>query len=549
MKYWVIFLVLLLIPFVYAGEYDITFELDKNQVQLGDEFSFSGEVFQNNEQILTGFVLINFEYEGSVYSTPAFLSEDGFSGFAIFGKTPEGKTMLGGDYQVDITYNDFFGGIHEFNNIATLIVNDKLILEIETDKEEYNPGDEVVLSGSVEERLGGIPEEGTIKIIFEEKEYIEDLSGGKFEHVIDLDDDIKSEYHTIEIFVEDADGNFGEETAKIYVIQVPTKLDLSIAEDSYLPNDVIVITPFIYDQAGDEVEDDVLLSIFDENKDVIYEEEVISGNSVKFDLPEHSVPGTYKTRVEYEDFLKEDQFLVKEVYGINVYFEGQVLVVENIGNVVYTDPLNLNIDYEGGSYSVEKRTKIKPGESFEVDLAKEVPSGNYDVNIKNTGDLFEGVEVVDERSGGEKIGDFLKEFTGSTVAAPGSSNSLSKGLALPIFMIIIVGLVIFVFYRRAGVSERRRERERKFARKRREEIVKSGNKKRFSFGKANDSDIDDFKARVLKDLENSKIKKEEKKFDVEPLEKEKKFSFETPFKTKAAEKEEPKGLFSMFDKK
>lgn len=537
-------------PLVYAGEYDITFELDKSQVQLGEEFSFEGEVFKDNEKISTGFVLINFKYEESIYSTPSFLSEEGFSGSAIFGVTPDGEKMLGGDYEVDITYNDFFGGEEDFQDVATLVVNDKLTVELTINEEEYNPGDRVVLSGTIEKRLGGAPEEGTVKITFGEQEYLEDLIDGKFEHTIDLADDIKSEYHSINIYVEDADGNAGEEEVKFYVVQIPTTLELTVAESSYLPEDVIVITPIIYDQAGDEVDDDVSLTVFNANKEAIYEKVVSAGNSVKFDLPKYSVHGTYKARAEYDKFLKEEQFLVKEVHGIDVGLDGQDLVIENIGNVPYNEPLDITVNYEGGSYSIEKRTKLNPGETFNVDLSKEVPSGAYDVNVRNTGDLFEEVSIEDSRSGGEKVGDLLQEFTGSTVGVPGSSTSLMKGLTLPLFIIIIVGLVIFITYRKAGVSEKRRERERKFARRRREEIVRTGKKKRFGFGKATDSDINDFKARVLKDLETARIKKEDKKFEVEPLEKDKKpFSFETPFKSKAAEKDEPKGLFSMFDKK
>jgi hypothetical protein len=274
---YLILVLLLLLPAVRAADYQGDFELSKNSVQLGDQFTFSGDILFNGTKLHQGSVKIIFNYGSVDYKAFSSLSDGKFSTNNIFGYMPSGDPMPSGEYSVDVILLDpFENEEHIFSNIAVIMVSNQLAIESELDKEELYPGDRLIVGGSVERVVGGDISEGEFTITLDGESFTEELAGSKFSYKLKLADNIKSGYHEVQVEIKDEFGNSGSEIKSFYVNSIPSKLEIELEKNEFAPREEVKFKVGLYDQANDPIYENASVDIYEGNNKIF--EKVIESN-------------------------------------------------------------------------------------------------------------------------------------------------------------------------------------------------------------------------------------------------------------------------------
>ncbi len=544
---------LLLIPLVNAQDYTGVFEIDKNQVQLGDQFTITGTISHNGERLDSGAVVVKLINGETIAPFPATLENGDIVSTGVLTFDSNNNPMPSGNYQVDITLFSIHGD-HVFENMATLIVNNQLVTQIDLDKTEIEPGQSISVTGKAE-KSDNRKVNGNIRITLGTKDYDYSFEDGTFQYRIKTSDTIKSHEHSIDILVQDEFGNHKQTTLIFNIIPIPTTLEFSMESREFIPEETLSLIPVLYDQAGDVMPGkEIEIRIANPENEII-EEKAKSAESFIYNIPQFAIPGKWKIKASHLDVSNEEEFTVKEVKDIEISLVAQTLIVKNIGNMEYED--HLIIEAIGDKmHTLEKRTYIQPGETIRIDLYKYLPEGSYQINVH--GEKFD-VDITDERGIGEKASDFFKDITGNVVVTPGSSASKTS---FYVFLLIVGSIIIFLARSKlehSKISKKAREREFERAKKRKEGLLqlkdKVGIKPRRLFGKATESDIKDMKQRILRDIERDKERRQPYNNTYTSTSRPVKKEFDQPIKKKdyidLTEKKEDsddnKGFFNMFD--
>ena len=314
-------------------------------------------------------------------------------------------------------------------------------------------------------------------------------------------------------------------------------MDIKLEKKSYSHGENVNIIATLYDQASDEIKEDIMLRIYDPKGKELYKEEILSGSEVKFPLSEQASPGEWRINVKSSKLETDKYITVESAEKLDIELVYQTLKIKNSGNVNYEKPLEIvAIDNSGKEKYIEVRTNLNPGEIIEVGLFKQLADGVYEIKILNTGESF-NVEIHDDRNVATKTGDFFKSISGQAVRISGSKNS---GWLSYIFGLVIVLFVVFIaFYNRRGILKfgfiKRRKKEKRKTSKTQPHKSKKAQEK---------EDVEEFKNRILKDIEKAGIIEEKKEKDLGPYsvkpffpippekteEKPNKFSFDRPLR-------------------
>ena len=519
-KRYILLLLLVLLPLASAEDYTGIFELNKEKVQLGTEFTLTGTVLVDNNPLDQAIATIYFK-NGDIFCKTFVLILNGeLSSTNSFTFDSEGNSMPDGNYNVELIIEDSFDNtLKEFNDIAEITVESGLILNLELEETQISPGEVLEIKGTALKKVGGDEiTSGQVKIIIDGEEYKTSFSGDEFRYNLAVSGMAKSYYHDLEITIRDEFGNFDSEILKFYVEPILTRLEINVEGEEFLPAEQIKITPIIYDQAGDKVSEDIELRIYDSNGKRVFRKEGSTNELISYALPEFARPGDWKIKAKFSNDLESEKvFNIKEVYGIDVTLDNQVIQVTNIGNVVYRELFGIDIFSNGEKVdTLYKRTGLNPGDTMTLELYKELRSGDYNVYVENTNQTFE-TKIDDTRGFMTKFKDFLVGVTGEVVHSSGSSPSTTSTYMLLILFVAAVVTLKFKIgpLRNSDKTGKRRKKKLSFKKtKIKDKFVKRANKIKT---KKEKEDITDLKKRILRDLNQAKIKKEEKSFSVKPI--------------------------------
>lgn len=129
---------------------------------------------------------------------------------------------------------------------------------------------------------------------------------------------------------------------------------------------------------------------------------------------------------------------------ITAAFDSRTATFTNTGTD-FKGTLAINAVKEGLSYLLEKNVALKPGETYSIDLFKELPAGIYDIIIE--GKAYKSVSIIDERSGLKRAYYGLGTITGAIVGLPGAM-SMQMGIAIMAGIAILAILTFYAYFRR-----------------------------------------------------------------------------------------------------
>jgi len=472
------------------------FSISKSSIQMGEPVIISGTIKNLNNEPIEGI------FEIKLVGQRDFVVHRGTleNGFFEFTTNFEGTAILNfkDDYNVIITAKDIHGNYKEFTNALNLKVTNIFNVNAEILNDDVFPGREIGIRGTITKDTDGEtpPSEGNVILTVEEKTYKTPFTNGKIEYSLKTDYNLKAGNHDIKIKVEDGNGNSGETTISFNSLSVAKSVGIVTDKEAYNPGETVQIKGIINDQAGDELTGEIDFTITNSKGKDIETSIHMAGEYFELYLPKGSPPGEWTISTKHKDLTGINKIKIQEVKDLEILFnEGNVLI-RNIGNLKIENECVVNIKGPSKDYSIKKKSTLNANETLTIDLRKEVPTGNYDIETNCNYD------------------DSVKSMKLSAYIS-GKSYKTSSLLYILLIAFILLGIYYVLFVKKKGKKikfNKNKKIDRGFeqGKKALERLKKqkSEKKKKFIW---DEKDEKDFKENLLKKVRETENKMKESK--------------------------------------
>jgi hypothetical protein len=329
------------------------------------------------------------------------------------------KAMLNGDYVLS----------NEFKISNSLNITGSL------QKIEYKSGESIFISGTVKKENGNnldgfieavITEDNSNTIIQQGT-----VTSGVYSLNLSLPDNLRAGRYLVRVKASEknSDGavtNFGEIDYNISIMQVPTNLELVLKSKEIIPGTNASIKIILHDQTGDSINSTGFITIKDSNNKIIEQKEVQTGEFFEYSIKNNEPPSEFSVFGVSNQLTANDKFNVEAKEDVSVEIVNKTILITNTGNILYNKTLFVKV----GDNPLNIPVLLNVGESKKYTLS--APDGEYNVEV--TSDGGKNIQGVMSLTGG--VID-IKEISGS-----------SLGISLWILLILILGIVIFLFFRK-----------------------------------------------------------------------------------------------------
>ena len=402
------------------------------------------------------------------------------------------KKMVG-KCSLEVSLSDSENNLIDKKIAKVFDVSSDLILSIQINKGEFSPGEEIKITGTLKNIRGENINSGSIKISLDDKEFSTETNKGEFSYNYNIPSNIKSNSHLLKFLFEDGSGNNANKEFSIIVIPKPSILKLLLNKLDFLPEEKISIESLLYDQAGDLIENNAEIKIYDANDKLIRQ----GNGKLDFALDQYALPGSWLIKAKTDDFNIQSNFNVGEVKKVQVYIEDGIVYVKNMGNVLYDDQVTVTAIGQDGKEFTKKIT-LDPKDSQIIKLSDELKQGEYNVDVKANAqkESFNSVGVPEKND--------PVYLTGKAVST--SFNNLIDKPYLSFLILLVVALLFYVTIKGKKRNKFLREKEMQHgyvkAREIEQQKIKSGiTPRRFNI---DEKEAKDFRDRILKNIEKDK---------------------------------------------
>lgn len=350
------------------------------------------------------------------------------------------------DFPVATTGNScYFKAVLENSNNAVIeemrtaaaTLSNNIEISATLNKEEFLPEEEIKIEGQAVKKNGEVFD-GNIKINFNNNEYQTETSKGKFSYKIKLEKNIKPGNYIIKIYA-DKNDNMGSISKNIKIKAVPTALLILTNGENFLPENLLLITPVLADQANGTMPaaisviftkepDGFILSIFSKKQKFI-EALIESGNQTLYKFDKYAEPGKYIIKIETGEFKAEKTIRIEVVEKIESRHDNNLLYITNVGNVPFRKPVEVEFKIENHS---EKRLlypnlKVNETESYKLNA----PKGTYEILVN---------------TGAQKMNFSSVPLTGNFIMTLESDKAKQQTNIIYISLIVISLLLVFILF-------------------------------------------------------------------------------------------------------
>ena len=380
------FLFILIIPFAFA---DIIIQTDQSIYNLGNKIKASASVLQsNNFEGLFKLTIDCGAYKLQYFLTPISLEAN----FRTAVNVPElaaTASMLGNCIITgDLATNDNLL-IEKKNSINFGVANQLIVLPVKSKITAF-PSDKILISGVLNEAFGNNVLKASTKISLDNYSHTIDAVDGKFNLTIELQNNIKSGKHTIEISASDSKNNFGSSSIEIEITAIPTYIKNDLSQIQILPGSKIEITSSLYDHADDVINASLDLELTAPAGIKVFRKIVQSNEKIDYEFSQYAEPGSYILASAYKNLITQTSINITTIREVKIKYENETVFVENTGNVPFEDELTFILESGLKKYPIIKKIIIEPSKVMSIDLSKEIPLGVYNVKIP----IKEGLEPI-----------------------------------------------------------------------------------------------------------------------------------------------------------
>jgi len=224
-------------------------------------------------------------------------------------------------------------------------------------------------------------------------------------------------------------------SAQSIKIDLPSKEDFNVGEK-------IILKISLLDSQNIPISTDIKLTFENADKTQLLEKTVQTNKIVEVDLGNVS-GGSWNVIATYQNIEEEKVFLIQKNEEVKLSLEGDNLIIENIGNTIYEETIDIII----GNTIEPKEVKLNIGEKTNFRLI--APDGTYTIKVSDGKTTLSQGEV---KLTGEAIG-ILDErmqtralITGarSEDAKPGFYNSIKSNKFIYFFVASVIGAVVLL---------------------------------------------------------------------------------------------------------
>jgi hypothetical protein len=224
-------------------------------------------------------------------------------------------------------------------------ISDELFISASVDKSSYNPGEPITIIIEATKANGQLLDG-----------FIEGSNGTSFTRVIQdgvlretfvTPATIEAGLHNLNLRAYTS-GNLNKGETNIFyeINQIASSLILSLGDSIAKPGDNFKIGSEVFDQSGKKIEGTAMIKVISPTEEEI-RLDIVSGESKEIEFLANATPGIWKVSAFYGELIYEvAEFEVEEDQKAKLYFEGNVLIVENIGNTVYDKIITVKIGEE-----------------------------------------------------------------------------------------------------------------------------------------------------------------------------------------------------------
>ncbi len=298
----------------------------------------------------------------------------------------------------------------------------------------FNPGETVSVNGKTEKANGKLVD-GYVDVFVDniDSKFSALVKDGVFNLTFRIPENSQAGNYelTVKAYEKDVSGkttNQGETSAFIRVNQVVKEVAIALSDQSTSPKEELTYSIILYDQAGDRAQNDVSVKVYKPEGALFDQKIVRSDQSVAVPLIASSSPGYWKIEAKYEDLQSSKQFLVEEYKDISFTLIENTLIIENIGNVPFTDPIEVAI---GGVTEIKEIKSLPVGSSMKYEL--KAPKGEYEIEVSK---------------GSEKqtLGTTFLTGRAIGVSAPGEGGIVTTSLWVLASLILLMILALAAVY-------------------------------------------------------------------------------------------------------
>jgi len=316
--------------------------------------------------------------------------------------------------------------------VENVEISDSIKLNLDKDRNEFNPGELAFFQGSLE-KMNGQGIEGNLEIIIKgidqpDVRSLFDVEGNSFSLEVLIPEDFKSGSHLVNFYVYEKDSkgivsNFGNLEESIRILQIPTNLEVFLEENRIQPGTSLNAKVILRDQTGEKIDAKVYAAVKNQEGEIVQKFEERTDISFKYFIALNESPKEWEVSAYSGGLTSKQSFRILENSEVSLNLINDRLVVENIGNIYY----NENISFFIGEKEVSFNPSLEVGQSKEFILT--APKGYYEIRI-----------------GDEKASLFL---TGNAVGVKESSlGAVSTFNFIWIFLILILLAAFIVLFNR-----------------------------------------------------------------------------------------------------
>jgi len=334
------------------------------------------------------------------------------------------RVYLGEDYAIT---NDFR-------------ISDLILLKTNLQVLEFDPGENLLIEGQAT-RENNKPVNGFIELSIAEGNtsilsHLETISNSLFLINTSLPKNIKAGALLLKLnaYETDPDGettNKGFLNQNIRINQVPTSLEIVFESERVEPGTNLRVKAVLHDQTGKKIPSTSTIIIKNENDKTMEQAEIATDEFFEFPVLYNEEPSKWKVIISSNELTSESFFTIPEKESIDIEIINKTLIITNTGNVLYDKEVLIKIGEE--ILNIDVYLEVDKSQKYIITA----PDGKYNVEI-TAGDSVVSEEVA---------------LTGKTIdvkKAPGTVGSLVKYPLVWIFMILLLGFIVFIVFKKGS---------------------------------------------------------------------------------------------------
>jgi hypothetical protein len=430
-----------------------TLESKEGDYRLGDEFVLRGTVFKKSGEDVNGDGKVYYSKDGR---EKELLGEAQINnGKMVY--THRFENLNVGFYSFDVEVTGTTGNTNYLEEVASFRISNDIQLRATALQTTLDPGDEVTINGEIQTNPFS-PSEATIHFKVADESYSLVPDSKNFQYKFSLPNDMGPGNYAVLVTISDKYGNNGYANAPIAIRRVPRSLDVTVNKQTFEPGEKLELQINTLDQVGKAMDEEIELEIKDPSNNYLFNDAVFGGQSINVEFGRFTIPGFYTITASHteQDLLFEETVNVIENKQISADYSDNTLYIKNQGNVPYSIPIDIVLVRRDGSgsgnaitgnavagdddtryYVIRKEVNLKPQEEAMINLAEEVPEGDYDIYVDDKitdaeGNQITGNAVSDLREASQKeISERVKEIqhSFSEVEVDDDQRSLGKKIS------------------------------------------------------------------------------------------------------------------------